>query len=44
MKGNVVNVGSISTHSFSDDNDSVPQCYIFDTETLDLKTFRPTII
>ena len=43
MKGNVVNVGSISTHSFSDDNDSVPQCYIFDTETLDLKTFRPTM-
>ena len=40
---NVVNVGSISTHSFSDDNDSVPQCYIFDTETLDLKVFKPTM-
>lgn len=41
--GNIVNVGSISTHSFSDDNDSVPQCYIFDTNTFDLKTFKPNI-
>lgn len=41
--GNVVNVGSISTHSFSDDEDSVPQCYIFDTDSLDLKTFKPAI-
>lgn len=38
--GNVVNVGSITTHSFSDDEDSVPQCYIFDTQTMDLKTFK----
>lgn len=43
INGNVINVGSISTHSFSDDEDSVPQCYIFDTDTLDLKTFRPNI-
>lgn len=43
IKGNVVNVGSISTHSFSDDNDSVPQCYIFDTDTLNLTSFRPTM-
>lgn len=43
IKGNVVNVGSISTHSFSDDEHSVPQCYLFDTDTLDLKTFKPTI-
>ena len=41
IKGNVVNVGSISTHSFADDNESVPQCYVFDTDTLDLKTFKP---
>lgn len=38
--GNVINVGSVTTHSFSDDNDSVPQTYIFDTSTLNLKTFR----
>lgn len=43
INGNVINVGSISTHSFSDDEDSVPQCYIFDTETLDLKTYKPAI-
>lgn len=40
---NVVNVGSVTTHSFSDDENSVPQCYVFDTETLDLKTFKPTV-
>ena len=40
---NVVNVGSVTTHSFADDNKSVPQCYIFDTQTLDLQTFKPTI-
>lgn len=43
ISGNVINLGSISTHSFSDDGEAVPQCYIFDTETLDLKTFRPYI-
>lgn len=43
ISGNVVNVGSISTHSFSDDEDGVPQCYIFDTETLDLQAYRPNI-
>lgn len=43
IKGNIVNVGSISTHSFADDNNSVPQCYMFDTETLDLQTFKPII-
>ena len=40
---NIINVGSVTTHSFADDNASVPQCYIFDTTTLDLKTFKPTI-
>lgn len=40
---NIINVGSISTHSFADDNCSVPQCYIFDTDTLNLQTFRPTM-
>lgn len=43
IKGNVVNVGSISTHSFSDDNDAVPQCYVFDTDTLNLQTYKPTM-
>lgn len=42
IKDNVVNVGSISTHSFSDDDECVPQCYLFDTETLDLTTYKPT--
>ena len=39
---NIINVGSISTHSFSDDQENVPKCYIFDTNTLDLTTFKPT--
>ena len=34
---NVVNVGSITTHSFSDDNDFVPQCYIFNTDTMSME-------
>ena len=37
---NVVNVGSVTTHGFSDDNESVPQAYIFNTETLNLETFK----
>lgn len=41
IKNNIVSVGSVTTHSFSDDNNSVPQCYLFDTNTLDLKTFKP---
>lgn len=43
LLGNVVNVGSTTTHSFADDNETMPQCYIFDTETLDLQTFKPTV-
>lgn len=43
IKGNIVNVGSISTHSFADDNEAVPQCYMFDTDTLNLKTYKPTM-
>jgi predicted phosphodiesterase len=43
IKGNVVNVGSISTHSFADDNDAIPQCYIFDTDTMNLQTFKLNI-
>lgn len=39
---NIINVGSISTHSFSDDQENVPKCYIFDTNTLDLTTYKPT--
>lgn len=38
---NLINVGSVTTHSFADDDESVPQCYLFDTETLDLKIFKP---
>lgn len=37
---NVINVGSVTTHSFSDAEDSVPQCYLFDTETLDLQVYK----
>lgn len=40
IKGNVVNVGSITTHSFSDDEDSIPTAYIFNTDTMDLKQFK----
>lgn len=40
---NIINVGSVTTHSFSDDNEGVPQCYLFDTETLNLQTFKPRI-
>ena len=43
IKGSIINVGSISTHSFSDDMDAVPQCYLFDTQTLNLNTYKPTI-
>lgn len=39
MNGNVINVGSTTTHSFADDNDWFPQAYIFDTETMNLQTF-----
>lgn len=40
IRGNVVNVGSITSHSFSDDEDTVPTAYIFDTNTMDLKQFK----
>lgn len=40
---NIINVGSVTTHSFADDNDSVPQCYLFDTETLNLEVFKPKV-
>ena len=43
IMGNVVNVGSVTTHSFADDDLAVPQCYVFDTVTLDLTTYKPTI-
>lgn len=36
---NIVNVGSSTTHSFSDDNDSLPKVYVFNTATLDLNSF-----
>lgn len=40
IKNNIINVGSVTTHSFSDDESTVPQAYIFNTETLDLKIFK----
>lgn len=40
---NIVNVGSITTHSFADSTDSVPTCYIFDTVTQELKEFENKI-
>ena len=43
VRGSIITVGSITTHSFSDDDTSVPQCYVFDTDTLNLTVLRPTI-
>lgn len=37
---NIVNIGSVTTHSFSDDEESIPKAYIFNTETLDLQSFN----
>lgn len=36
---NIINVGSITTHSFADSSDSVPTCYLFDTETEELNEY-----
>lgn len=38
--GNIINVGSITTHSFADSSESLPKCYIFDTVTQELKEFE----
>lgn len=43
IMGNIVNVGSCTTHSFSDDDQTVPQCYLFDTNTLNLQAFKVTV-
>lgn len=43
ISGNVINVGSITTHSFADDNDSLPKCYIFDTDTNNLEVIASNI-
>lgn len=43
IRGNVVNVGSITTHGFGDDEDTVPTAYIFDTDTMDLKQFKSNL-
>lgn len=37
---NVVNVGSVVTHSFADDEETIPQAYIFDTTTFNIKSFK----
>lgn len=42
MFENIINVGSCTTHSFSDDNNWEPHAYLFDTETLNLETFTNT--
>lgn len=38
--GNIINVGSCTTHSFADDNNWEPHAYIFDTKTLNLESFN----
>ena len=43
IRGNIVNVGSITTHGFGDDEDTVPTAYIFDTDTMDLKQFKSNL-
>lgn len=40
---NVVNVGSITTHSFADDEESIPQCYIYNTDTMELTPIKSNI-
>ena len=40
---NIVNVGSCVTHSFSDDDTTTPQFYIFDTNTMNLQTYKPNV-
>lgn len=37
--GNIFNIGSITTHSFADSPESYPKCYLFDTETQEIKEF-----
>ena len=39
MFGNILNVGSITTHSFADSSESYPKCYLFDTETQEIKEY-----
>ena len=43
ISDSVINVGSITTHSFSDDENSFPTCYIYNSETNDLQQFFSTI-
>lgn len=40
---NIINVGSCTTHSFADDTNWIPNIYVFDTETLDLKNISNDI-
>ena len=37
---NIINVGSVTTHSFADSSESYPRCYIFDTVTQELQEFK----
>lgn len=37
--GNIVNVGSVTTHSFADSLESLPSCFIFDTVTQKLEQY-----
>lgn len=36
---NVINVGSITTHSFADSSETVPTCYLFDTVTQEITEY-----
>lgn len=36
---NVINVGSITTHSFADSSETVPTCYLFDTITQEITEY-----
>lgn len=37
---NVINLGSCTTHSFSDANDFIPKYYIFDSDTFNLTPYK----
>lgn len=36
----IYNIGSLTSHSFADNEDYVPSCWIFDTDTLKLSRFK----
>lgn len=36
---NIINVGSITTHSFADSSESTPTCYLFNTDTQEITEY-----